>query len=222
MPLAREGFASGTYPQPLSFPLEPRAWVTLVVAIPPASSSRRPTDRRARVVVAELDVVLRELLADVPFITETTLRNKYRQLCGKTPGSELEPVGMTLFDLIEMKFADAFIAVRDSRLPGLLRIKFVNQRALLAAHVCRKDAAVQVEMDKAEPVAVNMDSHDSVDSDLAGAAVAAADASDDGPPERNSEDPALSNFDAAKLLDAANIQGENLEEMCREVLLHCQ
>ncbi|KAH7660489.1 hypothetical protein AAVH_43727 [Aphelenchoides avenae] len=39
---------------------------------------------RLNYVVVELDVVLRELLADVPFITETTLRNKYRQLCGKT------------------------------------------------------------------------------------------------------------------------------------------
>lgn len=34
-------------------------------------------------VVAELDVVLRELVADVPFVTEETLRSRYRQLCGK-------------------------------------------------------------------------------------------------------------------------------------------
>lgn len=34
-------------------------------------------------VVAELHMVLRELLVDIPFITEETLHSEYLQLCGK-------------------------------------------------------------------------------------------------------------------------------------------
>ncbi|KAH7715916.1 hypothetical protein AAVH_16647 [Aphelenchoides avenae] len=134
---------------------------------------------RLNYVVAELDTVLRELLADVPFVTETSLRNKYRQLCGKTLSHELETVGMTLFDRIEMKFAEAFIAVRDSRLPDLLRIKFLNQRALRCTRLSegrRSSSGNEQGMSdslwlwkpqssEAEPVVVNVDLHDSVDSD---------------------------------------------------------
>ncbi|KAH7705203.1 hypothetical protein AAVH_27596 [Aphelenchoides avenae] len=211
--------------------------------------SEDQAQRRLRLnyVVAELDAVLRELLADVPFVTEETLRSKYRQLCGKELEHGLDAAGMTLYDLVEMKFADAFLAVRGSKMPGILRLKFVNQPVVLAAQTSREDAGVQQVRVKAEPVAVSVDSHDSVNSESADSAASADGASDDGPPEpkrarmgepeergENAGDvvsrsgpvvvrvgPAprvMSYFAAAQSLGAARIHSKNLEQTRRDLL----
>ncbi|KAH7709354.1 hypothetical protein AAVH_23373 [Aphelenchoides avenae] len=192
------------------------------------------------------DAVLRELLADVPFVTEEALRSKYRQLCGKELKSALDAIGMTLYDLVEMKFADAFLAVRGSRMPGILRLKFVNQPVVLAAETSREDAGVQQIRVKAEPVAVSVDSHDSVNSESADSAVSTDGASDDdGPlepkrarmePEGRGENAAdavsrsgpvvrvgptprvMGYFAAAQSLGAAKIQSKNLEQTRRDLL----
>ncbi|KAH7703633.1 hypothetical protein AAVH_29195 [Aphelenchoides avenae] len=205
---------------------------------------------RLNYVVAELDVVLHELLADVPFVTETTLRDKYRQLCGKELKSVLDAVGMMLHELVELKFADAFVAVRNAKMTDFLRRKFVNQPVVLAADASRKDAGVQQVRVKAEPGAVSVGSLDSAYLDLADAAVA-ADASDDaapkpkralmGEPEErggNAGDgdsasgpvavrvgptpPVMSYFDAAQSLGASKIQSKDLEHTRRGLLLKRQ
>lgn len=49
---------------------------------------------------------------------------------------------MTLYDLVQLKFAD-FVAIRDAEMPGLLRRRFINRRAVLAADASRKSAGLQ-------------------------------------------------------------------------------
>ncbi|KAH7709360.1 hypothetical protein AAVH_23379, partial [Aphelenchoides avenae] len=74
--------------------------------------------------VVELGAVLHGLLAVVTFVTEATLHDEYREL-----KSELDAIGMTLHELVEVKLAGSLVAVRDAEMPGFLRQDFFNQLA---------------------------------------------------------------------------------------------